>query len=165
MIAEQHNDVATPDHAAAWLVSLFVATLAIWVGATAFFSTGVLPALFLNLEPSDAGRIAALLFPVYFRAGLVAGVVASVAAVMLARGGGRRWKVVVVMLVVMTCAEAWQALVVLPEIARIRGVDAEIARFQQLHELSVRLNGVVLAGGLALLAAGGLLFSRRRGQS
>jgi hypothetical protein len=148
-----------------WVVSIFLVSLALWIGATVFLSGGVLPVLFLNLEPHDAGRIAALIFPIYFRAGLVAGVIATAAAAVLARDGGRRWKAVLLVLVVMTVAQAWSTIVVLPEIARIRGMESEVERFQQLHRLSVRLNGVVLVGGVLLLASGGFLLTRRRDES
>jgi hypothetical protein len=150
------------DTAPAWLVSLLVSALGLWVGATVFFSAGVLPVLFTSLAPSEAGGIAALLFPVYFRAGLAVGIVACVAAALLARGGGVKWKAVFALLVVMTLAQGWSAIVLHPEMARIRGVESEVARFQQLHVLSVRLNAVVLGGGIVLLAASGALFSRRR---
>jgi hypothetical protein len=149
----------------AWVVSLFLTSLALWVGATVFFSGGVLPVLFMNLEPSDAGRIAALIFPLYFRAGLVVGIVTTVLSTMLARIGGRRWLAVSVLLACMTLAQGWSALVVHPEMARLRGVAEQVERFQQLHVLSVRLNGVVLGGGLLLLVASGFLFSPRRARA
>src|SRR5687767_4791406 len=101
-------DARTP----AWLVTLFVTTLALWTGAAVFFSAGVLPMLFMNLEPSDAGRIAALLFPVYFRAGLAVGVVACVAAALLARSGDRKWKAVLAVLALMTLAQGWTTVVI-----------------------------------------------------
>lgn len=145
-----------------WLVSLFVTSLALWIGAAAFLTGGVMPALFFNLEPSDAGRIAALVFPIYFRAGLAVGIVTTIAAALLARGQGTLWKGVLGLVVVMTLAQGWSAVVLHPEMQRIRGMDSEVARFQQLHKLSVRLNSVVLGGGVLLLAASGVLFSRRR---
>jgi hypothetical protein len=148
--------------APAWLVSLFVTSIALWIGAAVFFSGGVLAVLFTSLPPSEAGSVAALLFPLYFRSGLALGVVACLAAALLARVGGRRWKAVAALVVLMTLAQGWSTLVIHPEMALIRGVEAEVPRFQQLHELSVRLNGVVLAGGVLLLAAGGFLFSIRR---
>lgn len=116
----------------------------------------------MNLEPHHAGEIAALIFPIYFDAGLVAGVITTAAAAGIAARGERRWKIAFGVLVVMTVAQAWSALVVFPEIARLRGVDSEVARFQDLHHLSVRLNGVVLCGGILLLAASGLMLARRR---
>jgi hypothetical protein len=159
------RDEIVVDRAPAWAVSLFLVALALWIGGVVFYSAGVLPLLFLNLEPSEAGRIAALVFPVYFRAGLVAGLVATAAAFVLARGGGKPWRAVCAALVVMTAAQAWSAVVVHPEMARIRGDQQQVERFQVLHHLSVRLNGVVLGGGLVILAAGGLLLGRRDDRS
>lgn len=156
-------DDAAEHRAGAVATSVFVASLALWAGAAVFLSAGVLPLLFTSLEPAEAGRIAALVFPLYFRAGLVLGVVATLAAWRLARGGGRRWQGVVALVACMTLAQGWSALAIHPEMAGIRGDDDHIERFQELHTLSVRLNGVVLVGGLLLLAGSGLLLSRRRG--
>jgi len=125
----------------------------------------VLPVLFTSLEPSEAGRIAALVFPIYFRAGLVVGVVSTACAALLARRGGRRWQAVFVMLLCMTAAQGWSALVLHPEMAGIRGVADQVGRFQSLHKLSVRLNSIVLIGGMLLLAAGGFLLTPRRGRA
>ena len=162
--ARESPESLTRDRAAApaWAVSLFLASLALWVGAAVFLSAGVMPVLFMNLEPPEAGRIAALIFPLYFRAGLVVAIVTSLSALMLARRGGRRWQVVFALLLCMTLAQGWSTLVVHPEMARIRGVAEQLERFQWLHVLSVRLNSVVLGGGLLLLAAAGFLFSPRR---
>jgi len=148
-----------------WATSLLLTSLALWIGATAFLTGGVLPALFMNLEPSEAGRIAQLVFPVYFRAGLALGIVASITAMLLSPGGGTRWKVAAALLVVMTLAQAWQALLLHPEMIAIRGDSSQLERFQALHRLSVRLNGVVLGGGALLLLGSGLFFVRRGGDS
>jgi hypothetical protein len=150
------------DEAASWLVSLFVGAVSLWIGATVFFSAGVLPVLFTSLAPAEAGRIAALLFPVYFRAGLAAGLVSCVAAALLARSLGGKWKAAFALLALMTLAQGWSTLVIHPEMASIRGIEAEVGRFQELHQLSVRLNAVVLGGGLLLLGASGFLLARRR---
>jgi len=151
--------------ARAWQVSFFVTALGLWIGATAFVSAGVLPILFINLEPSEAGKIAALIFPTYFRAGLAAGLLASAGAFVLARTGGRRWQAAFALVAIMTIAQGWSALVIHPEMATIRGVADQVERFQQLHTLSVRLNGFVLASGMLLLAATGFLLSVRRGRT
>lgn len=148
-----------------WIVTLFLTSVGLWVGAAGFFSAGVLPVLFTSLEPAEAGRIAALLFPVYFRAGLAVGVVACLAALRLARGGGRKWQAVVALLATMTASQAWSTLAIHPEMAAIRGDVARVERFQQLHRQSVRLNAVVLGGGILLLLSGGLLFERRRSEA
>jgi hypothetical protein len=145
--------------APAWAVSVFVSALALWIGAAVFFSAGILPVLFTSLAPAEAGGMAALLFPVYFRAGLAAAVVACAAAARIAAAKGGKWKGVVALLLVMTLAQGWSTVVIHPEMAGIRGVEAEVARFQQLHKLSVRLNGVVLVGGLLLLGGSGFLLA------
>lgn len=157
--------VSSRSGAPSWALPVFVLSLSLWIGGVVFYSGAVLPLLFMNLEPADAGRIAALVFPVYFRAGLAAGLVATAAALVLSRGGGRAWRAVFAALVVMTVAQGWSALVVHPEMAKIRGDQQQVERFQQLHHLSVRLNGIVLGGGLLILAASGLLFQRRDGGS
>ena len=108
----------------AWAVSLFVSALALWIGAAVFFSAGVLPVLFTSLAPADAGGVAALLFPVYFRAGLAVAVLACAAAARIATSKGGKWKGVVALLVVMTLAQGWSALILHPEMASIRGVDS-----------------------------------------
>lgn len=153
------------DGAPRWTISLFVSSVGLWTGAALFLSAGVLPTLFLNLPPQEAGRIAALVFPLYFRAGVVMGLLAISAAMRLAVRGGTWWKRAAALLVVMTLAQGWSAVVLHPEMARIRGVEDQVARFQQLHEWSVRLNAVVLGGGLLLCAGSGWLLARRRGEA
>lgn len=157
----EQSQASCAAHAPAWAVALFLASLSLWMGAATFFSAGVLPVLFTQLEPGEAGRVAALLFPGYFRAGLAVALVGCLAVAILARGGGRRWQAVAALFVAMTLAQAWATLVIHPEMATIRGVEDKVERFQELHHLSVRLNGVVLGGGVVLLACGGLLFRRR----
>lgn len=142
-------------------VAFFVGSISLWIGGAAFFSGVVLPLLFVNLPPADAGSVAALLFPSYFRVGLTLGLVATVSAGVLCSDGSRRWRWTLALVATMTLAQAWSALVVHPEMASLRGSVEGAARFQDLHRLSVRLNAVVLAGGAALLAAAGGLFSRR----
>ena len=65
---------------AAFLRTLYVLALALWVGAAVFFSVVVLPVLFTSMEPARAGEIAALLFPYYFRFGAALGVLLLAAA-------------------------------------------------------------------------------------
>ena len=150
-----------PGSAPAWAVSLFVTSLALWFGGAVFLSAGVMPALFTRLEPSEAGRIASLIFPIYFHAALAVGVVACVASFLVARSGGRLWFAATLLLVVMTAAQAWTTFVVAPEMSRIRGDANRVLRFQELHRLSVRLNSVILVGGLVLVAGSGFLLSKR----
>ena len=146
------------------VVAVFVTALSLWMGTVAFYSGVVLPVLFTHLSATEAGSIAALVFPWYFRVGCVLGIVATAAALLLARGGGLRWRVAAGVLAVMTASQLYSTLIVHPEVARLRADNAvQSERFQSLHESSVRLNAVVLLGGVLLLFGSGLLLRRREG--
>ncbi|MBI5503876.1 MAG: DUF4149 domain-containing protein [Deltaproteobacteria bacterium] len=153
----------TSDGAAA--IAVFVTALALWIGTAAFFSAVVLPVLFTHLAANEAGAIAALLFPWYFRVGCVLGIVALAVALHLARGAGKAWRFGTLVLALMTAAQLYSTVVVHPEVARLRGDRDQAQRFAQLHQLSVRLNAVVLGGGMLLLCGSGLLLSRRERRS
>jgi hypothetical protein len=131
--------------------TIFILGLVIWVGTTVFLSLVVMPTLFLNLESAEAGGIAALLFPPYYLTGLAGGLLMLVAGVALARKGGRGWRYAISAVVVMFVCQAYAHWVVRPSMAEIRGVESAAGEFQRLHKTAVRLNGVVLVGGLALV--------------
>lgn len=143
------------------LVTLFVASLAVWVGGVLFFSGVVLPALFLDLEPSRAGEAAALIFPWYYRLGAGAGLILLFTAVGLARSAGAGWRLATAVVAVMLLAQCYGGFSVLPEMQALRGLDEAVVRWSELHRLSVRLNGVVVAGGVVLLGMAGRLLQRR----
>ncbi len=140
---------------------VFVTALALWVGSAAFYSGVVLPVLFINLAATEAGAIAALVFPWYFRVGCVLGVIVTAAAWRLARGAGRWWQLATAVLAAMTASQLYSTLVVFPEVALLRGNRDQLERFAALHQLSVHLNAVVLVGGILILCGSGLLLSRR----
>ncbi|HYB97763.1 MAG TPA: DUF4149 domain-containing protein [Candidatus Limnocylindrales bacterium] len=137
--------------------------MALWIGGSVFFSALVLPVLFINMpSPSEAGAVAALLFPIYFRAGLACSLIALVLALVLARGAGRLWQAAVLVVAVMAAVQAYSALLLHPEMAGLRGRPEHVERFQALHRRSVQLNNVVLAAGMALLLSSGVLLLGRR---
>jgi len=147
------------------LRSLYVATLAIFVGSVVFFSLLVLPTLFVNLGTSEAGRIAALLFPAYYKAGLVCAMLLLVIVLSLAVTAApefrRAWVVTAFTVAVMLAAQAYGALVIHPQVASLRGIASARADFDHLHRLAVRFNGVVLVGGMGLVFASGYLLNKR----
>jgi H+/Cl- antiporter ClcA len=148
--------------------SVFVTTLSGWLGSAVFFSAVILPTLFINLEPAAAGEIAALIFPFYYRFGLACGLLLLVACVVAARREtatagtvrGRWWAAVATVALMLLC-QAYAEFVIRPDMSEIRGLADAKPAFDALHRLSVRLNAVVLAGGLALAAGSGLLLGRR----
>ena len=137
--------------------TIFILGLVIWVGTTVFLSLVIMPTLFMNLETSEAGGIAALLFPPYYLTGLAGGLLMLGAGVVLARNGGRAWRYAVGAVVIMFACQAYAHWVVRPDMAEIRGVESATGEFQRLHKTSVRLNAVVLVGGLALVGFSGVL--------
>jgi archaellum biogenesis protein FlaJ (TadC family) len=144
------------------MLSIWFGAVVVWLGAAVFFSGVVLPVLFLRMAPAEAAGVAALVFPWYYRLGAVAGALALVAGAGLARASTTRaWRAATVIVALMLAAQCWGGFVVHPQMQRIRGQDSAVTRFQELHRLSVRLNGVVLVGGFALILAGGWLVERR----
>jgi uncharacterized membrane protein len=137
--------------------TVFILGLVIWVGTTLFLSLVVMPTLFMNMEPSEAGTVAALLFPPYYVTGLVGGLVLLTAACFLAKRGGRGWRYAIAAVVVMFICQAYAHFAVRPQMVAIRGDESVVSEFQRLHKISVQLNGVVLIGGLALVCASGVL--------
>jgi hypothetical protein len=160
-VTDSSNRRKWEERVAAVATSAWLASIALWVGGSLFFSGIVLPILFLGMPPAEAGNVAALLFPAYFQFGMGTGVVALAAAFLLARRGGRRWRAATVLLALMLLAQGWVTFVVHPPMQGIRGDEAHAARFQELHQRSVRLNAVVLLGGVLLLGAGGALLRPR----
>lgn len=147
------------------LRSVYLLTLAILVGSVAFFSLVVLPTLFTSLEPSKAGEIAALLFPVYYRLGLVCAAILLALVLSLAAASGptlrRAWSIAALTTAVVLGAQAYAGLVVHPQVVALRGVESARVEFDAVHRAAVRLNTVVLAGGVGLLLASGYLLGKR----
>jgi hypothetical protein len=152
----RHEDGAM-DH---FTRGLFVTSMGLWAGAGIFFSAVTLPTLFMNMEPTDAGRIAALLFPGYYAFGLGAGALSLVAAGILSRSGGRVWYGVAFAVALALACQAYATASVRPRMSEIRGVASDVAEFQRLHRVSVRLNAVVLVLTSGLLATGARLTGR-----
>ncbi len=136
---------------------IYSALLACWVGGTVFFSIVVLPTLFRNLERSQAGDVAALLFPGYYRFGLACAVVLLAIALGFAYAGRSGWRAAALVLCSMLACQGIAAGVVRPRMAAIRGMPEHQREFDRLHRHSVRLNAVVLIAGIGLVAAGGRL--------
>jgi hypothetical protein len=141
--------------------TLFLLTLGLWAGAGVFFSGVVLPTLFLNLESSAAGQTAALLFPGYYAFGIAVGALLLCAACWLARGGALTWRIIVAAIVVAWACQLYAGLSIRPRMAELRGQPTGTAEFQDLHKLSVRLNGVVLIATLGVLVSSASILPKR----
>ena len=141
--------------------TLFVFALTVWIGSAAFFSLVVLPVLFIRLEVARAGEVAALLFPHYYRLGAAVGVLLlAVTAYLAARVRGP-WRAATALVALMVACQAYAAFSLHPRVAALRGAAVERPLFDALHRRSVRLNGVVLGGGLILVFSSGYLLGKR----
>ncbi len=136
--------------------------VSLWLGAMVFFAFFVAPAAFATLEREAAGRFVAAIFPRYYQAGVVLGILALAGC--LGRNlprGWQRWDWLPLGLVVLMLAltvYAW--LVVLPAAhasreamhrAETGPTSQEALRFARLHRLSGVLNGAVMLAGVAVL--------------
>jgi hypothetical protein len=116
----------------------------------------------MNMEPADAGRTAALLFPGYYAFGLGAGALLLAAvAILVARGSGRHWYGIALAVMLGLACHAYATTSVRPRMGELRGLPTGVEEFQRLHRVSVRLNAVALIISFALLAGSAKLLDRR----
>jgi hypothetical protein len=138
------------------MILLFIYLLAMvcWVGAIIFFSFFTAPVVFTVLARPDAGKVVSVIFPRYYILGYVAGGLAFLIAIYLlvTANGARGWWLASVLTIGIALGCTFYAgIVVRPRVDAIRSVSeqenpdpATKAEFDNLHHLSVMLNGAVL---------------------
>lgn len=137
------------------LSAIAAVALAVWIGSIVFQSFVVAPTIFKRLPPESAGVVLRALFPRFFRLGLLCGL--SALGALLVLGSITDWSrtsiPLLLMLAAMTGSQLY-ALRLVPRIneARDAGSAAE-GRFKRLHGLSVGLTVAVLLGGVLALGA------------
>ena len=115
----------------------------VWLGSLLFFSLIAAPALFRALGKQDAGAAVRTIFPGYYLAGIVSGLV--LLGVVAARGTLWGWTgmqpVSFGLFLILTSIVVASRQVLVPAINRARtgGAPTE-SRFQRLHRISVLLN-------------------------
>ena len=147
-------------HALNFLYSL---ALSFWIGGATLFTFILTPRLFNACSRDMAGNIVGLLFPGYFRWGLVCGVVALLCKLI---GRGRFSMATVILLLAMLLLTATQAFVIEPKAATIKQHiasfdttpkdDPHRVQFRQLHGLSMAANLAVITCGVLLILLGSL---------
>ncbi len=141
-----------------------LSAIALWLGAAAFFSSAVAPALFAALPSRTlAGEVVGRLLPAIFYSGIVIGALAV--GLEIAARDGWRWsgRAIAGLIIIGSCAIA--QFIVAPRIERVRAeiagpVDAlpmdDVRRvaFGRLHGVSVAWLGIaMLAAVVALVLA------------
>jgi len=145
---------------------LTVGTLGLWLGSIVFLSFVAAPVLFRMLGRAEAARVMRFLFPSYYSFGAACGAVLVVSAAIRAlttpEPDALHGTVAMIGSVMLGLTlYSWRVL--LPRIDRIRrrlseedpteeGTGMEHEYFRRLHQLSVRVNGLVLLLGSACLA-------------
>ncbi|MGH7312185.1 MAG: DUF4149 domain-containing protein [Candidatus Rokuibacteriota bacterium] len=135
------------------LRALALAGMASWVGIMAFFSFVAAPRLFRTLERREAGELVAALLPAYYQWGIaLAGLAVGALVVLAARAGTGRLRHLAgaALGAVMVVGLAWALGVTLPEANRARRTGDD-AGFAATHRQAVRLNGLVLLCGAAVV--------------
>jgi hypothetical protein len=153
-------------------ISLFIYLLCIvvWLGGMLFFSIITAPAVFDVLATADAGKVVSAIFPRYYLMGYVAGTVSLILAIYFAleHGPAVWWSLAAVVLAVALGTTFYAGAGLRPRINAIRSVATETnpdparkAEFDQMHRLSVALNGAAMVLNLvALLSSAAALTTR-----
>lgn len=149
-----------------WLFQfLLTLALSLWVGTIAFFSAVVAPTILAEMDRTAAGNLLAAVFPRYYRAGVVCGVAALLAVLLLflIDSGSRGLRFLQTLLVItMLSGTLYAGWMLQPRIHRLReeraapvpAARAEAQKkFETLHARSVQINLGVLALGVAGLGS------------
>jgi len=151
------------------VIALFIYLLCIvcWLGGMLFFSIFTAPVVFSQLPISEAGKVVAGIFPRYYVLGYVAGIISFILALYFTMAHSPRlwWSLAAIALLIALALTFYAGAVVRPKVDAIRTVAEEQnpdaarkAEFQQLHRLSVSLNGAVMVlNVLALLSTAAAL--------
>jgi hypothetical protein len=150
-------------------LTLFIYLLCIvgWLGGMIFFTIFTAPAVFAVLSTTDAGKVVGAIFPRYYLLGYVTGVISTILAAYFAFGRGPRlwWSLAALALAAALGLTFYAGTTIRPRINAIRSVNvdpnpdpARKAEFDQLHRLSVLLNGgAMVLNLLALLSSAAAL--------
>jgi hypothetical protein len=143
------------------IIFIYLLAMACWLGSVVFFSFFTAPVVFTVLARPDAGKVVSVIFPRYYLLGYAAGGVALVLAMyLLVAGQGPRgwWLASVAAIGIALACTVYAGTVVRPRVDAIRTVSEEAnpdpatkAEFDNLHHLSVMLNGAVLLLDLVAL--------------
>ena len=141
------------------LTFLYRLAIACWVGGACLFTFVLTPTIFKVYQRDMAGGIVGVLFPGYFKWGLVCGAIA-LAAVFLSSAIKHK-TIVAIIIVVMLAITSLQAFVVEPRAAALKKEipsfettakeDPLRVRFRKLHGVSAVSNLAVIGGGIALI--------------
>jgi uncharacterized membrane protein len=136
--------------------SVYLFSLATWVGSILFFSFGIAPIIFKVLDANSAAKFVRALFPRYYAWGVVSSGIALPAflAVPLAfpelRGPMVAVQAMIILASLIIFMHCGQSLTPQINAARDAGPEGK-EKFDRLHKLSVKLNAIALVLGIVCL--------------
>jgi uncharacterized membrane protein len=133
--------------------------IACWIGGTSLFTFVLTPTIFKSFDRDMAGGIVGVLFPGYFKWGLVCGVIALVTLFM--SSAVKHKTIAAVIISLMLVITSLQAFVIEPKAAALKREipsfettpqdDPLRVQFRKLHGVSAVGNLVVIGGAIALV--------------
>lgn len=142
-------------------ISTFLYRLAIacWVGGASLFTFVLTPTIFKSYNRDLAGEIVGVLFPGYFKWGLVCGVIAL--ATVFFSSTVKHKTIAAAIIAVMLVITSVQAFVVEPKAAALKKEipsfettpkdDPLRIQFRKLHGVSAASNLAIIGGGIVLI--------------
>lgn len=137
---------------------LYRLLLSFWVGGAALFTFILTPTLFKTFDRDMAGNIVGVLFPGYFKTGLICGILALGCLLFIRE---KRWLASSIIIVAMLLVTSLQAFVIEPKAAAIKKEIPSFVttpeehplrqQFKKLHAVSAISNLGVIGGGIALI--------------
>src|SRR5271169_3023087 len=152
------------------VLTIYLAALGCWLGGIVFFSFFTAPAVFTVLPRHEAGQLISAIFPRYYLLGYIVGTISLVLAIYFTAVRGPRvwWGGTTVALAIALGITFYAGTVILPRADALRAVTedpnpdaARKAEFDNLHRMSVILNGAVLILNIAaIVGTSGALIAR-----
>ncbi len=152
------------------VLSIYLAALGCWLGGIVFFSFFTAPAVFTVLPRPEAGQLISTIFPRYYTLGYIVGTISLLLAIYLTAARGPRiwWGATALALAIGLGITFYAGMIILPRADALRTVTedpnpdpARKAEFDNLHHLSVILNGTVLLLNVAaVVGTAGALTAR-----
>jgi hypothetical protein len=137
---------------------LYRLAIACWIGGASLFTFVLTPIIFKSFDRDMAGGIVGVLFPGYFKWGLLWGAIALAAIFM---SSTKHKAIAAVIIAVMLALTSIQAFVIEPRAAALKREipsfetmskeDPLRVRFRKLHGVSAVSNLAVIGGGIALI--------------
>lgn len=138
---------------------LYRFAIACWVGGASLFTFVLTPTIFKAYHRDMAGGIVGVLFPGYFKWGLVCGAVALAAGFFSSTV--KHKAIAAIIIAAMLAITSVQAFVIEPKAAALKNAIPSFettpqdnplrVRFRKLHAVSAMSNLVVIGGGIALI--------------